>query len=248
MDAARPHLSSPDRMERIARKVLESVDAMVPGRFDTRAASPITHPHAAWKEYDAVQRRLEALGFRYLGDVEPISMPVDPRMAKPAVMRMLVTDDGTVMAGFYQLVLRWTPTGILARYLGGAGMMLDLITIFPDGTIVETSNAEPAKVWTDPPFLWREFVPRTAAVEEVADVHADRVMDKLIGDPGVLPVSVHSLLEVVAASDATERAKRAWRKSIGWITRDELSRLSRLSGARLDALEQAVRAAAAGPA
>lgn len=232
-------------MESVARKVLESVDAMVPGRFDTRAASPITHPHVAWSEYDDVQRRLEALGFRYLGDVEPISMPVDPKMAKPAVMRMLVSEDGTVMAGFYRLVLRWTPMGILARSLGGAGMMLDLITIFPDGTIVETSNAEPASVWSQPPFLHRQVLAKTASPEEIADAHADRLMDRLSGDAGVLPVSVHSLLEVVAASDATERAKRAWRRSIGWITRDELARLSHLSGPRLDALEQAVRAAAA---
>jgi hypothetical protein len=234
-------------MEAVARRVLDSVREMVPGRFHTRAASPITHPHVRWKAYDDVQRRLEALGFRYLGDVEPVSMPLDPRMARPAVMRMLVSGDGTVMAGFYQLALRWTPMGILARYLGGAGGMLDLVTIFPDGTIVETSNAEPAGVWSDPPFLRREFVVRTAAVEQVADVHADRVMDKLSGHPGVPPVSVHSLLEVVAATDATERAKRAWRQSIGWVTRDELARLSRLSGPRLDELERAVRTAAAEP-
>lgn len=235
-------------MESVARKVIESVRAMVPGRFDTRAASPITHPHVPWGEYDDARRRLEALGFGYLGDVEPISMPVDPRMAKPAVMRMLVSDDGTVMAGYYQLVLRWTPMGIMARYLGGAGPTLDLITIFPDGTIVETSNAEPANVWSQPPFLLRDVLARTASLEEIADVHADRVMDRLAADPRVLPVSVHSLLEVVSASDATERAKRAWRQSIGWITRDELARLSRLSGERLDELETAVRAAAAEPA
>lgn len=234
-------------MDSLARQVLHSAQAMVPGHFRTRAASVDTHPHIAWSEYDDARRRLEALGFSHMGDVEPTSVPADPRMSLPNVMRLLVGEGGAVTAGFYRMALRWTPMGMLGRLFGGAGGMLDLITIYPDGAILETSNAAPAGVWSSPPFLHREFVARGTPVEEVVARHRERMRARAATHPAVPPVRVHSLLEVVAASDATERAKRAHRASIGWITRDELARLSRRSGAELDALEQAVRRAAAHP-
>jgi hypothetical protein len=234
-------------MQNVARRVLDSVRRMVPGRFHTRPASPQTHPHVAWAAYDDARRRLEALGFTFMGDVEPVSVATDPRMSRPNVMRLLIGDGGTVTAGFYRMALRWTPVGILARMLGGAGNMLDLITLYPDGTIIETSNAAPASVWSDPPFLQRQYVVKSTPADVLVAHHRERVRARVASHPGVHPVRVASLLEVVAASDATERAKRAWRESIGWITRDELARLGRLSGSRLDELERAVRAAAGEP-
>jgi hypothetical protein len=232
-------------MQNIARKVLTSVRAMVPGRFNTREANPQSHPHVAWKEYDGARRRLETMGFTWVGDVQPTSIPDDSAMTKPNVMRFFIGDGGMVTAAFYRMALRWTPMGIMARFFGGAGNMLDLVTLFPDGTIVETSNAAPAAVWTDPPFLLREYLVKGTPLHLVVEHHRQRVMARAAANPGLNPVRVGSLLEVVAAADATERAKRAYRQSIGWITRDELARLSHLSGPKLDALEAAIRAAAA---
>ncbi|HEX2080930.1 MAG TPA: hypothetical protein VHG08_24720 [Longimicrobium sp.] len=228
-------------MEAIARQVVASARAMVPGRFHARAASPATHPHVDWRAYEDARRRLQALGFRHLGDVHPVSLEGDPRMSRPNVMRIFASEDGTVTAGFYRMALRWTPLGIMARMLGGAGGMTDLITLYPDGTIIETSNAAPARVWQDPPFLLREYLPRRTPVEQLVARHQERLRERADAVPRVAPVAVHSLLEVIAASDMTEGAKRAYRQRIGWITREELARLSRLSGERLDQLEAAVR-------
>jgi hypothetical protein len=232
-------------MQNVARKVMASVREMVPGVFRTRPASPQTHPHTAWKEYDDARRRLEALGFTYLGDAQLVSVVENPAMTWPTVLRLFTGDGGMVTAGFYRMALRWTPMGILGRCFGGAGNMVDLITLYPDGTIVETTNATAAAVWTDPPFLLREFVVKSTPLDLIVEHHRQRVIARTATHPGVHPVRVSSLAEVVAASDATERAKRAYRQSIGWITRDELARLSHLSGAKLDELERAVRAAAA---
>jgi hypothetical protein len=140
-------------MQNIARKVMASVREMVPGVFRTRPALPQTHPHRAWKEYDAARRKLEALGFTFLGDVQAVSVVENPATTRPTVLRMFTGDGGMVMGAFYRMALRWTPMGILRRCFGGAGNMLDLITLYPDGTIVETSNATAAAVWTDPGHL-----------------------------------------------------------------------------------------------
>lgn len=238
-------------MHETARRVVASAQAMVPGRFHVRAASPATHPHVDWRAYENARGRLQALGFCDLGDVDPVSLQGDPGMSRPNVMRIFASEDGTVMAGFYKMALRWTPLGITARLLGGGGGMVDLITIYPDGTIIETSNAAPARVWQDPPFLLREYLPQRIPVEHLAARHRERLRERAAAVPRVAPVSVRSLPEVVAAADMTEAAKRAYRQRIGWITREELARLSRLSGARLDELEAAVQevvAAQAAPA
>lgn len=237
-------MSQPLPLDRIARTVLDSARAMVPGHFHAQAASPQAYPHIDWKAYDEARRRLEALGFRWLGDVHPAS-DTESSMSRANVLRFLASDDGAVTAAFYKMALRWTPMGVLARLYGGAGGMLDLVSIYPDGTMVETSNALPARVWDDPPFLLREYLPQPTPVEQLVAVHRERLRLHAEPMPSLWPVRVHTLLEVIAASDATERAKRAYRQRIGWVTRDELARFSRLSGPRLDELESVLRRMAA---
>lgn len=232
-------------MEHIARNVLASARAMVPGRFAARPADAATHPHIAWRDYDDARRRLEALGFRYLGDMEPTSLAYDRRTMRANVLRVLAGDGGTTVAEFYRIPLRWTLMGIMGRIYGGSGRFLDLVTLYQDGMVLTTSNVAAASVWTDPPFMRREFVPKGMPVEEMVARHRQRVREHAAAHPHLQPVAVRSLADVVAATDATERAKRAFRQSIGWITRDELARLGRLTGDQLDALEQAIRAVAA---
>jgi hypothetical protein len=226
-------------MDSIARKVAANVREMAPGRFTARAATPQTYPHIAWRDYDRTRGRLQALGFSYLGDIEPLDLVVDPTMSRSNVMRVMSGDGGSIMAVFYRIPLRWTLRGILGRFFGGSGLFVDLETLFPDGTVLATSTAGNAGVWTPPPFLNREFLPRSTSVDTLLARHRERLRARA----GAQPVPVRTLAEVIAATDATERAKRAHRQALGWITRDELSALSRLSGARLDQLEQAVRAA-----
>lgn len=237
-------MSQPLPLDRIARTVLASAHAVVPGHFHATAVTPAEYPHIDWAAYDEARRRLEAHGFRHLGDIHPTSEEASS-MARPSVLRMLASADGAVTACFYKLALRWTPLGIMARLLGGAGGMLDLVSVYPDGTIVETSSAMAASTWDDPPFLLREYRPRGTPVDELVARHHERLRAHAGPTPSLSPVRVNTLLEVIAASDATERAKRAWRQRIGWISRGELARFSKLSGPQLDELEDIVRRMAA---
>jgi len=210
-------------MDRIARKLLDTVQEMVSGRFEVRAASRETHPHLSWSDYDDARRRLEQLGYRWLGDVEVLSYHEEPRAMHPPAFRMLVSADGTVAAGFYRVPLRWTRLGIIWRLMRMGAPMLNLSTGFPDGTVVETTTVPLSGKWTTPPFLLRAFYPKVS-LEALVAFHAERVAEHRERHPGLTPLRISSLEEFVAAADGFDRRKREHRQSIGWITYEELGR------------------------
>ncbi len=232
-------------IERTARTMLKSVREMVPGHFRTRPATPLTHPRLQWDAYEEAAKQLRENGFRSLGDLEPVSYPVSPSLSHPNAMRFFLSQDGTVVVAFYKMALRWTPFGILGRLLGGAKPNYDFITEFSDGSVVETTTAQLAGMWSQPPFAYREFVPASAGVAGMLARHRQAVAASAAGRAEASVVRFTSLQDVLTASDAHERRKREWRRSVGWATREELARASRLAGPQLDQLEATFRRLAA---
>ena len=231
--------------EDVARKVANSVRAMVPGVFTTRLATPATHRYIAWRRYAAATRPLLTRGFRHLADLEVTSLTVDPGMARPPVMRILLSEDGETVVAVYRLALRWTRAGIIARLSGGSRMLLDVVTHFADGTVVETSTAQQASVWTAPPYLYRDYLPPAQGLDAILARHRERLARHVQAAPGRTVVRYDGLDSILAAENESERRKREHRISIGWVTEAELARLSRMEGEPLAQLVAAVRQALA---
>ena len=233
-------------MEEIAIKVLASVKEMVPGRFETAPATEATHPHADWKAYHQVREAASGLGLRHLGDVDVTSVQQDPAIMKRAVLAVFVGSDGTEVIGHYRLALRWTPKGILARFMGGRGDIFDVGTNFGGGhgVLLETTTAEAAAVWDMPDFIIRETLKRGTPLQDVLDRHRERVREYRSQHPGVRTTSVRTLRDAFAISDIMEQRKLAWRRQLGWATRDEIARVSKLSGPALDRFYDSFRKAA----
>ena len=226
----------------LARRTAASLRAMAPGVFETRPAGPATHPYVAWRRYDRATAPFAELGFRRLADVEVTSLAVDARMTRPPALRILVSGDGETVVGIYRLALRWTPIGVLARCFGGSGTMTDLGTLFSDGSVVETSTAAPANAWDVPPFVYRAFLQPSLPAEALLEHHRARVARHATAVAGRAVVRRETLEEVLATAAESERRKREHRRSIGWVSDEELRRLSRLDGAPLAELVAAVRA------
>jgi hypothetical protein len=234
-------------MEKIARSILAQVMAMVPGRFETVLATDRTHPHVDWKAYYAVRERADGLGFGHLGDVDVISVYQDPSLMKRAVLAVFASDDGTNVLGHYRVVLRWTPKGILARFMPVRGDIFDVGTNFGggNGVTIETTTAQPAAAWDVPDFVVRETLAHGSPLAVVVERHRERVQEYRSQHAGARPTVVHTLRDVFAVSDALEKRKLAWRRDRGWATRDELARLGRhVSSSALDQLYEAFQQAA----
>jgi hypothetical protein len=235
-----------DNMEKIATKVLASVKAMVPGRFETELASEATHPYVDWNAYYAVRETASALGFHHLGDVDVTSVYQDPAMLKRAVLAVYVSADGTEIVGHYRVSLRWTLLGILARFMGVRGDIFDVGTSFGGGrgVVVETTTAEAAAVWLLPDFVARETLKHGTPLEDVVIRHRERVREHRAQHPTARVTVVRTLQETFAVSDMLEKRKLEWRRELGWATRDEIARLSKMNGTGLDELYAAFRRAA----
>ncbi|HEX9937474.1 MAG TPA: DUF4272 domain-containing protein [Longimicrobium sp.] len=221
-------------MEAVARKILNSAKEMAPGRFEVRPATRQSHPHVAWRDYDVAKRIMEVLGFRWVGDVDVVSVTNNDSISRPTVLRIFVSHDGVIVGGFYRMALRWTFGGILGRLAGGGKGIVDVSSAFTDGTVLETSSAPLVGRWESPPFLRREYQPQMHPAALVAR-HIQRVGEQMGWNPAAQPCRVATLDEVVAVTDAIERKKREFRQSIGWITRDELAKHG-ATGAQLDKL------------
>jgi hypothetical protein len=226
-------------MDAVARKLLDAAQRMAPGRWEVRLASPQTHPHAPWREYERARQTLEHLGFRFLADVEVVSNATAGAVSRPAVLRLFVSHDGAAVAGFYRLPLRWTLRGLIGRMMGRGRGIVDVQTTFSDGTVVETLTARLVGRWASPPFMLREFQPQMHPATIVAR-HFQRVAEQAGSNPAARPLRVATLDEVVAVIDGVARRKRQFRQSIGWLTRDELA-AGGTKGAQLDELDAAVR-------
>ncbi|HEU4556710.1 MAG TPA: DUF4272 domain-containing protein [Longimicrobium sp.] len=211
----------------------------MPGYFEVQTATRQSHPHVAWHEYDRVRQVMEGAGFRWVADVDPVSLPHDPALSHPNVLRIFVSNDGVMVAGFYRMALRWTFGGIMGRLMGGGRGIVDVSSAFTDGTVLETSSAPLVGKWQSPPFLRREYQPQMHPAALVAR-HAQRVGEQMEWNPAAHPCRVQTLDEVVAITDVIERKKREHRQSIGWITRDELAAHG-AQGEQLDKLEAIVR-------
>lgn len=231
--------------ESVAPNIAKSLRALACGVFETRPASPASHPYVAWRRYASATRRLAALGFRRLGDVEVTSVAVDARTSRPAVLRLLASEDGEIVVAMYRMSFRWTLAGIRARWSYGTPTMMDFLTHLADGTTVETSTAELASVWNDGPFRNRAFMSPSTPLDGLVAHHRERLAAHVAAAPGRAVVHHRTLESTLAAAADTERRKREYRESIGWVTEEELARLSKLDGDQLAELVAAVRAALA---
>ena len=223
-------------MENIARTLALAVKRMVPGRFEVKRATPNTHPHVKWSAYGRVRRAAEALGFRHLGDVDPVSVWIDQSITKRVVMAMYVSKDGTEVLAHYRFVPIWTLKGFISRFLGASNDYFDAITNFGggEGMSLATTNAAKAGYWLSPDFIQRQTLPAGTSLEQVVAMHRRRVAEFRAAHPEAAPMVVRELSEVVAASNEMERRKLEWRRAFGWATRQEIAAVTKLQGPALD--------------
>lgn len=178
------------------------------------------------KYYERTWEKLRDEGFRFLGDIEDVTLSqVHPRMR--SFIRCLVSGDGSVMAGIYHVrprgwwrVLVWF--GLLKQT-----RVLDLETEFTDGCFVCTSNAEQAAMMTLPDELMPEFYGDITEPAELLEIHKRWVGEYLSQTDGVGCVIVRSLRDGLASQDRMTALKAAHRDEIkGGLLPEEMDRIA----------------------
>ncbi len=231
-------------MEKQADFVVDQILNMASGRFDVEPADERTHPHVSWKAYRRFQQEAESHGFRHLADVDVVSIEPAAQVMRRTALAMFSGPDGTEVMGHYRMSLRWTVGGMIARMMRGGGSFIEIGTYFgssADGVELETARAAAELVWDLPDFHRRELMAPKTPLDAVIERHRQRVRQYATGQPGMRPLVMTSVDDIVRHNRVVEQRKRDWRRERGWVTRDELARLSRLSGPPLDRFFEAVQ-------
>jgi hypothetical protein len=218
-----------------ARNILRNLRETYSGAPQTRvSAEEKDFPHLDLLAYSRFRDKLEGLDFRFLGDYEiaDLSRARGTPMTRTFV-RYMISADGATVCSYYQVRQR---TGKRLRMLfnelmDGRGKIawndfkqaiairecMDIGTDFSDGRSVSTSNAGAAGKLADPPEMETHVVP--------ADT----------------PVAIGTTEELFQLQDRAAAQKADYRRSLNWITRDELLAMAEGNEAFADAVYEEIQ-------
>jgi hypothetical protein len=241
IDSVRHVEASMARMEELARKLL-SIAKEFGKDFEVCPATARTHPHVRWADYDRILRVMEGLGFRLVGDYQPVGLRVPDGLAGPGVERFMFSHDGTIVADYHRMTLRWTLRAIAQRLRGFGRAMLNLQTVFNEDTwvLLQTTTSDRVGSRINPPFILREYHPQMPPAALLAR-HRERVAEYAREHPAARVERVHTFDEMRAKSRETMSRIREFRRSIGWIAREELEWTKQLTPGQLDELCREIR-------
>ncbi len=214
-------------------------------------------PHLDLRSYGQYRAALEALGYRYLGDLESktVSENTDSPMAR-TLIRSMVSADGETQSAHYQV--RPNMNRLWENLLQGifnfrlvaapSSFLKNLQTrqiydfISEVGAIhVVTTSAELAGKFSTPAAVDSVHMSDGTSLEAVRQAHMQRLA-AAVARAGAVPTRLTSLDDTLAMGDRQRQLKHAHRAASGWITRDELLRFTNFNVALTDSIFEEVQA------
>ena len=176
--------------------------------------------------YDATQKTFEREQFRFLGDIEDVTATREfPKMR--TFLRLMVGDSGTIQLACYHLKMR----GFL-RLLQLVGALpknvktVDLETEMSDGSFIVTANAEGVDTTGAVPRVARFLHPRETEPLELLARHREQIQQACRREPGLAPVHVNTLDELIASQHRLQAIKNAHKASMGYMDAKELRQIA----------------------
>ena len=103
---------------------------------------------------------------------------------------------------------------------------VDLETEFVDGRFLVTHNSPQAALMKSPPQFDVEVHPAAISADALLEAHLIRLRRRLAAEPEVKPCVIRTLDDALASQKGQEGIKHAHRKSVGWVTKEEMQRLA----------------------
>lgn len=236
-----------------AEELLDSIRLAYSAEHEYVEVDPDDFKYLDLKYYDKVAQKLFGCGFRFLADVEDLTLSkACPRLR--AFVRSMVSHDGTIMAGIYHMkALGWWRIPVWLGLMKNT-KALDLETEFTNGCFICTSNAIAASAMTLPPEIETEYFAPKMSTEELLEIHKQRVRNYFKATPGIACVRACSLEDAIASQCRMDALKSAYRDQIQGgllpeemdqiagkvargIAREALDRMQELDGAMVEAWE-----------
>lgn len=231
------------QITRVAEKMLASVRHGMGRIHELAESGPEVLPRWAAPAYMSATEFLAARGYRMLGDMRVPSL-FEHSVVMPTIVRVHVAEDGT-QASFYQrrlwrdpvwrlflrglLELKWGRAWAQLRQRPGTHDVVALVTAFEDGYFVDTSNTQAAQVWTSPPRIDAQRLDYGTPPQDVLALHDEHVARHAREAESAVR-RIRTLGDVRDLQSDMQAVCRAHREAVGWITREEVHRMT--GGAR----------------
>jgi hypothetical protein len=212
------------------------LDAVYGEPHELARVTPAAFPEADLDFYDRVRQELEGKGYRWLADVEDLTMSrIYPQ--NRTFLRLFIDAGGMIRASAYHL----HPRGVVVS-------LLQLVQLFPrhlrvvelvsevQGTFVVTSNTHGVDRLEPPPEARVERLPLQTPILDIVKQHETRIRELLRAHPERAPTSFETYEELLASMARAHVAMARHRQKVGGLSRDELERLK---GRPLSATEEA---------
>jgi len=185
----------------------------------------------AWmnlERYAAVRRELEALGFRYVADLENRTVQaVLPGLA--TFVRTLVHEEKRMLAQFciHRRVApeREDPEG---KPIIETEELADLTSRLDDGSLILTTTAVSISCLDEVPNIHRRFLPTGTPIPKMIEAHEKHVAERLKSHPGAqletVPATVDELVE--ASHRSHELRASYYRQFPGYLPKEEYRRIA----------------------
>lgn len=186
-------------------------------------------------EYPAHQRKFEAeatrqlakLGFSKLGDYDPVHLAIT--LARKQMLSIYVRGDGRVTAAAFSIKPKWPGflgwVVLVFKRIYRTANVIEFETAFADDTVISTNNAGGISPYGyGPKFLQEKFAPGTPAAV-LLKTHLERVAAHAKAHPAITMRTAHTFDDVVRQQAAQTAMKNDYRRSIGFVTDEELRSL-----------------------
>jgi hypothetical protein len=222
---------APADKDEAVENIQDSFKTLTKAQFEHAPADPRRYRHLDLAFYDGIQVKLEAHGYKHVGDEENLSLR--RRTVPRTFIRNLISRDNSTMAMLYHFKPGWM-LGVLGAKEAKA---LDLESWFSNGCFVCTSNAELAGKLDSPPEIDALHLPAATTWDRLLETHTSRVSNYLAAHPGSAAVQLKGMPDVRRAQDAQQRIKADFRKNRG-LSKPELERIAGQSSQEVDQLHE----------
>ena len=221
----------------IAWQILQMAQEASPEYVPT---DPKAYPAHMRSHERKATKKLARLGFTKLGDYDPVHL--EATLARKQMLSLYVREDGETSAAAFSLKPKWPGfMGWLVMFLKGQWRTADVVefgTVFADGTMVSTNNAGELGAFDYGPSFKQEKMARGTSPARLYERHRARLKAQAGAAPGISIRKVRTFDELTAQQAEMTLAKNAYRRSIGYVSDEELRRLM---GAQYDQLGGKVR-------
>lgn len=203
----------------VRRRDVESRMIMFEAPHERRRAELSEFPGLNAQLYEQLQTELEACGFRYLGDVEDMTL-TRTRMNPSAPVRYMLSEDGTTTAAVLQLRFPFWTRVFAAAFVGRNPSIVTLQMLLADGRALLLQRSTPNLADNEPPeILTATMEPHFSVKDLIVGFNKLRELY-----PDGTPLPLRDLKDVLEGERHLDKVRREYRLKAGLYTVGDLMR------------------------